>query len=197
MVRDETRPSLLLRLRDPHDDDAWAEFDQSYRDLILGYLERCGNGLPEADEIYSNVLVSMNQSLARFEYQPERGRFRDYLRRVVDNAVHTRFRQRRDTPSRLESSAKEALEGVGETDLHRAWEDEWRGFHCRRALKALRRDYDARSLDVFERLLDGQEVAAVARQMDMSEQAVHKVKQRFRERMREIIRRQVEEEDRV
>jgi hypothetical protein len=47
---------------------------------------------------------------------------------------------------------------------------------------------------VFERLLAGDAVAAVAAAFDMSAEAVHKVKQRMRDRMRERVREQVEQE---
>ena len=64
----------------------------------------CGTNSADADEIHANVLVGMNQSLARFEYRPERGRFRHYLRRAVDNAIHSHFRSRRAAPGRLDTA---------------------------------------------------------------------------------------------
>ncbi|MCA9752374.1 MAG: sigma-70 family RNA polymerase sigma factor, partial [Gemmatimonadetes bacterium] len=90
MIWHTTRPSLLLRLRDPSDRRSWAEFDARYGELIVRYCLRRGLQLADAEDVRQEVLVSLASALKTFEYSPERGRFRGYLGRAVRNAI---FRQ--------------------------------------------------------------------------------------------------------
>ena len=52
-------------------------------------------------------------------------------------------------------------------------------------------------MEVFERSIAGAGVAELATEFVMSEQAVHKVRQRIKGRMEELIAAQVRDEDRV
>ncbi len=47
MVEPETRPSLMLRLREAADQQAWAEFVSIYEPLVLRLMRQ--RGLQEAD----------------------------------------------------------------------------------------------------------------------------------------------------
>jgi DNA-directed RNA polymerase specialized sigma24 family protein len=51
------------------------------------------------------------------------------------------------------------------------------------------------SAGVFDFLLSGKTVEEAAAAFKMSEAAVHKVKQRVRDRLKELIRAQIEDED--
>lgn len=92
MVSEPTRPSLLLRLRDPSDAAAWRDFDHTYRDLILGYCHARGLQLGDAEDIRQTVMMNLSKAAqGSFEYRPERGRFRNYLARIVQNAIRRHF----------------------------------------------------------------------------------------------------------
>ena len=197
---DSTRPSLMQRLRDPSDQRAWEEFDQRYRQLILRYCLRRGLQHNDAEDVRQVVLMSLARVLPAFDYRPEVGRFRDYLARVVRNAIARRFSR----PSRLAAGLEpEELDALVERDAHAdashesdvAWEQEWMHHHYRLALVGVRESFEERSVALFERLLAGESVQAVARDCELSEQAVHKVKQRIKKRLAELIRRQIHEEE--
>ena len=71
MAWQTTHPSLLLRVSDPQDQTAWAEFDQRYGELILRYCHRCGLQHSDAEDVRQIVLVSLVSALRNFEYQPK------------------------------------------------------------------------------------------------------------------------------
>ena len=96
---------------------------------------------------------------------------------------------------RVDSDGGESREPVNEEKLDRQWEREWADHHLRLAVRRLRRTYEPRSIDVFEQLLAGQTVERVAADFNMTIQAVHKVKQRIRNRLKELIAGQIREED--
>ncbi|MCA9253978.1 MAG: sigma-70 family RNA polymerase sigma factor, partial [Phycisphaerales bacterium] len=82
MSPDTTRASLLLRIRDPDDQRAWREFDGAYGELIVRYCRARGLQLVDAEDVRQLVMLNLSRSIPRFEYQPEVGRFRDYLRTI-------------------------------------------------------------------------------------------------------------------
>lgn len=81
-----------------------------------------------------------------------------------------------------------------ERDL--ATEAQWIVRHLGAARRALRADFDASSLAVFECLLAGERVSDVAARFGKSGQAVYKIKQRVRRRLAEIVRRSIAIEQR-
>jgi len=195
MDPETTQPSLLARVRDSADQAAWRAFEAKYRELILRYARRRGLQSADCEDVRQLVMLNLSKSLRNFEYQPEKGRFRDYLGRVVRNAVHAQFARPKTALAALDSHVLATVSAPEEAAADDVWEQEWMNHHYRLALAALRETFEPRSLAVFDRLLNGETVAAVAESSGLSEPAVHKVKQRIRDRMKELIAAQIREED--
>ncbi len=83
----DTRPSLLIRVRDPGDQEAWAEFVELYRPVILGFARRKGLQEADAEDVAQQVLLSVAKAVERREHDPKRAKFRTWLKRVADNAI--------------------------------------------------------------------------------------------------------------
>jgi len=190
-----TRASLLTRVRDPSDQAAWREFEARYGDLILGYARARGLQHADAEDVRQGVLVKLSRTLRGFEYQPARGRFRDYLRRVVRTVLIDERSRPNALRNAVDGSMIEAVSTEDPDVPDVLWEREWTDHHYRRALRTIRETFEPRSVELFERLVAGEDLAALAARFGTSEQAVHKVKQRIRERMKELIAAQVREED--
>jgi len=82
-----TQPSLLLRIRDASDEESWRTFVSIYAPLIYRSCRRRGLQDADAADVGQEVLVQVARSIRDFEYQPGRGRFRDWLGAVVRNMV--------------------------------------------------------------------------------------------------------------
>ncbi|MEZ4650877.1 MAG: sigma-70 family RNA polymerase sigma factor [Candidatus Eisenbacteria bacterium] len=192
-----TRVSLLHRLADPSEAIAWREFDRLYGESILRVALRAGLQLADAEDVRQTVLIGLASALPRFRFRPDLGRFRSYLGRSVSNAIaRHRTRQRKQM-----SREAEHLDERGDTTslgshLDEIWEDEWRHRHLRVAFAEIQRTYDPKSVRVFERLLAGDPPEVIARDLSLRVDAVYKIKQRTRDRMRELVRAQIEVEDR-
>src|ERR1700693_5395388 len=78
-----TRASLLVRLRDPCDGGAWAEFVHLYAPLVYGYLRKQGLQDADAADLAQDVLVAVAGAVGRLDYDPRRGTFRNWLFTVV------------------------------------------------------------------------------------------------------------------
>jgi RNA polymerase sigma factor (sigma-70 family) len=190
-----TRPSLLLRLRDPGDTAAWREFESRYGELIVRYARGWGLQQCDAEDVRQIVLSKLFRRFLTFEYAPQRGRFRDYLGAAVRNAL----REWAACPDRSvravdpEVLARSEPRDTAETDP--GWEREWVDHHFRLALAAVAEQVEPQSMAVFNQLLAGRSVEEVADAQRMTVEAIRKVRQRVRTRLTEQIRQQVRDED--
>lgn len=82
-----TRASLLFRLRDLQDHEAWVEFVEIYEPAVYRQLRKCGLQDADARELMQELFVAVNRQIARWELSKERGSFRGWLRRVARNLV--------------------------------------------------------------------------------------------------------------
>src|ERR1700674_1586490 len=94
-----TRPSLLIRIRDPQDREAWRQFVALYAPLIHGLAR--GRGLQDADaaDLTQEVLRAVTKAAPMLVYDPSRGSFRGWLYPVTCNKIHD-FRDSRPNRER-------------------------------------------------------------------------------------------------
>lgn len=193
-----TSPSLLVRVRDAADHAAWREFDARYRDLLLNFCRRRGISHNDAEDIVQFVFAELSRALPKFTYQRDRGRFRDYLFRCVSNAISDwarRQNRRLQSVVLVGDGLSNAPAADADDQFAAIWEQEWENHHFRRAMETIRRAFDSKNAALFERSLAGATVAELAREFGMNEAAVHKARQRIRDRMSALIAEQVREED--
>ena len=195
MPYDTTQPSLLLRIRDSSNSTAWNEFEAKYRELISRYCRRRGLQPADCDDVQQIVWLHLSKGLREFEYDPKRGRFRGYLGQVVRSAIARHFSRPDPADRALDTTMLAITPDCDATSPDEQWEEEWVDHHYRLAMATVRRTFESSSVQIFERLLAGDAVATVAETFTTSLQAVHKVKQRIRRRLQELIARQIDEED--
>lgn len=200
MPADITRASLLSRVRNSADDRAWREFESLYHDLLIRFCRRRSLQEADAEDIVQTVMTSLVRALPGFIYDPQRGRFRDYLFRCTDHAIARWAASRPKVVSGALGDAEAGVRPDGTTDdtggeSRRLWEEEWVGHHYRLAMRTIRETFEPRSVEIFDRSVGGEPVAQLAASLGMSEQAIHKVRQRIKARMKELIAAQIAEED--
>ncbi len=190
-----TRPSLLSRVRDPQDQAAWREFEAKYRDLLLCYAQRRGLQPADAEDVRQQVMINLSRYLKDFKYDPALGRFRSYLGRMVRNGVAQNMARRKTGDVALDTGVEAAVPGKDEAEVDEVWEDEWMKHHYRTAMSAIRECVEPQTAAIFERFVAGDSAEQIAEAFEMSNQAVQKIKQRMRDRMKEQIAVQIREED--
>ena len=68
-----TRPSLLIRIRDARDAEAWQEFVKLYGPVIYGYARKRGLQDADAADLTQDALRTVAAAAGRLEYDPRRG----------------------------------------------------------------------------------------------------------------------------
>jgi len=84
-VAPNTRNSLIARLSDITDHDAWREFAALYDPFIYRQARRYGLQHADARESVQEILIAVSKAVCKFEVSPDRGRFRTWLYAVGRN----------------------------------------------------------------------------------------------------------------
>ena len=88
---EQTRSSLLRRVRDLDDATGWNEFDKLYRPMLVSYARQRGLHPEEADEIAQECMSAL---VPRIKTITEKDSFRGWLRGMVANKVSDYFKRR-------------------------------------------------------------------------------------------------------
>jgi RNA polymerase sigma factor (sigma-70 family) len=188
-----TRVTLLDRLRDPQDREAWSEFVDLYGPLLLHFARR---RLPQ-DEDAADVVQDVLGAVMRGSYQRSQGRFQKWLVTVLLNRIRDfhSARCRRPEVSGGTTNAERLLEepSRGEED---EWERERQQHLFRIASERVRTRTSPLHWDVFARTaLDNQTGRDLARELNLSPANVYTIRSRIMKEIRAEIERFGEEWD--
>lgn len=181
-----TRPSLLLRVRNPKDTAAWQEFTSIYTPVVRAYARRCGVPQQELDDLFQEVLWAVSQLIGKFEHDPVNRRFRPWLWSITHRRILKWRSGLRKAPIQPEDSI--ILKSATDEDaaLEKYWEEQWSKHVLARAMAKTREHFSARTFEVFQRRVVLQQSAEeVARVMGMDVETVYKYKQRVLARLQQ------------
>jgi RNA polymerase sigma factor (sigma-70 family) len=79
-----TPPSLLARLKEQPNSDAWGDFIRLYAPLIHRWIRNWGLSELDAEDLLQETLKKLVVELPRFTYDPQK-KFRNWLKKIVRN----------------------------------------------------------------------------------------------------------------
>ena len=189
-----TRASLLARLADSSDELAWQEFHRLYAGLISRVAVRHGMQAADVDDVIQNVLMKLAKAMPDFQYDRAKGRFRGFLKTIVMREIIERFRQKSRTPTVSHDEAGFAAESA-DSDPDNVWEEEWRTYHVRQAMRTIEVEFSEKDRLAFEQYATmGRPPRDVAEFLQVSIDQVYQAKTRILRRLGELVARQIEEE---
>jgi RNA polymerase sigma-70 factor (ECF subfamily) len=134
--------------------------------------------------VAQEVLGQVARSIGGFDYQPGRGRFRDWLGTVTRHKIARWAEHRGRGPAVADLSADELAAPGGDPE----WSDEFYARVLGAALERIRGDFEPRIWDAFERAWAGDRPAPeVAEALGMTLESVYQAKSRVLRRLREEV----------
>ena len=185
-----TSEGLLRELAVRPDSPRAEEFARLYEPVLRRYIaaSRVGHAPiqpADRDDLVQEVFVAVRAALPAFRYDRSRGRFRDYLRRAVRNAVLRLQRRPAPVPAGLAESIPAPVpedQGAEEIQL-RIWT-----LALARVFRSGR--FAPNTMTVFRRVaLEGESATEVGREFKMNANAVYQVRNRILRAVREELNR--------
>src|SRR5262245_25085646 len=184
-----TRPSLLVRLRDAHDHEAWADFVRLYAPVVYRFARRKGLQDADAADLTQEVLRGVAGSIGRLDFDPRQGMFRSWLftlahRRLSD---HLASRQRRERGSGDSATLQLLNEQPDKGDEER-WDQDLEREVFAHAAERIRPAFSATTWQAFwQTAVEGKSGKEVARALGLTVGAVYLAKSRVMVRLKEQI----------
>lgn len=91
----DTRLSLIVKLVDHQDEDAWNEFVQIYQPVVQRFIQARGLQYADAAEITQEVLARVARSIESWDPEHQNSTFRGWLYRITRNQTIDFLRKRR------------------------------------------------------------------------------------------------------
>jgi RNA polymerase sigma-70 factor (ECF subfamily) len=184
-----TRPSLLVRLRDAKDEEAWNDFVRLYAPAVYRFARRKGLQDADASDLTQEVLRGVAGSIGRLEYDARHGLFRGWLftlahRRLIDFLAR---RQRQEQASGDMGTQRLLNEQPGRDEEDRWNHDVERQLFAWAAAKIRASFSDATWQAFWQTAVEGKNGKDVAGSLSMSIAAVYLAKSRVMVRLKEQI----------
>lgn len=184
--RYNTRQTLIRRIQDRGDDEAWEEFLLIYRRYIYAIIRNMNISQNDADDLVQMVLMKLMDSCAKQDMAKIR-RFRSWLSTMTRNCVIDFIRKRSIEAERFEAASKEDalayLKDIRLPDIELIAEREW-GIHlANMAMEKIRPLFSGKAVKVFQLNLDGMDVPQIAAKMNLKENSVYRLRNRVKARL--------------
>jgi RNA polymerase sigma-70 factor (ECF subfamily) len=191
-----TNPELLARIKDNSNEAAWREFIQIYRPLVYGFCINHQLQVADANDVTQEVMKAISRSIANFEYDPKKGRFRSWLFTVTRSKFNNFLESRYKHP-----------QGSGDTEMLRFiedqpareeaedWDKEFKRQTLASAMEAVELEFAPKTWEAFVRTAIHHEPGKdVADELDLSVGAVYIARSRVTTRIKEWVRRFLKDE---
>lgn len=187
----KTRASLILRLRNRDDLDAWQQFTEIYQPLVFRLARRKGFQDSDAADVAQEVLLRVANAVERFDPESSKGSFRGWLFQIARNLMITFLQKDQKRPiaggpdqlmALVENKADpESLES-------RLFDDEYERQVFSWATQRIRGSFQANTWDAFWRTaIEQQSAVDVAADLQLSVGAVYIARSRVIKRLRDEV----------
>jgi RNA polymerase sigma-70 factor, ECF subfamily len=178
---DVTHPSLLLRVRNADDAAAWETFVRIYGPLIYSYCRRKNLQENDAADVAQEVLTRVSKAIRTFEYDPNKGRFRDWLGRITHNEIVRLLQSKGKNPQEIgEDNNVELVAG----DSGSAWDDHFHAALLDTALKRIENEFEPETWRAFRAVwIEAQSPTQAAAELGISVEKTYVAKSRVLKRL--------------
>jgi RNA polymerase sigma-70 factor (ECF subfamily) len=187
----DTRVSLIIRLPDAADVEAWRDFAETYEPFVYRFARRRGLQDADAREVVQEVFLGVARAVRRWEPDTKRARFRTWLYRIAKNQLLNKLSSRRREMV-LDTGAWERVEADAATpNAYSAEEEaEYRQAVFSWAAVRVEKQVKPKTWSAFWMTsVDGQDVETAAQNLGVSSGQIYVARSRVIRKLREEIAR--------
>jgi RNA polymerase sigma-70 factor (ECF subfamily) len=189
-----TRATLLARIKDVDDSEAWAEFVKLYAPVVYGFARKRGLQDADAADMVQDVLRSVARNANRMEYDPKRGTFRGWLYTVTRNKIYNFLSSQKNQVrgSGGDPAEQERLDTLParEDDSQNDWDLEYERRISAKAMELVQHEFQPSTWSAFwGTAVQGRPAQEVGVELKMTPGAVYVAKSRVLARLRDEVRR--------
>jgi RNA polymerase sigma-70 factor (ECF subfamily) len=182
---DATRPSLLLRVRDPGDAVAWGVFAEIYGPIVYSYCRRSSLQETDASDVSQEVMIRVSHAIQRFEYDPARGGFRHWLGRITRNEIARFFQSKGRQPASLALSDRDANQ-ANETPSESHWDEHFHTALLDAAIRRIEQLFEPSTWQAFQSVwIEDRTPEAASQILGIPVEKIYVAKSRVLKRLRE------------
>ena len=178
---DTTRPSLLLRIRDREDSAAWEAFDAIYRPMLFRFARSRGLEEADTDDVVQQCMASIQAHIESFDYDPDKGRFKSWLRTMVNNRIRNLLRDRREK----QADTREFENVLDPADTpEEAFERLWMQQHLWHCLRQVQAEVEQATFKAYQYyVIEQRPIDEVCRELNLTTNQIYTIKWRLTEKV--------------
>ena len=189
-----TRVTLLNRLKDGRDHQAWGEFVRLYGPVVYGFARKRGLQDADAADLMQEVMRSVARNAEKMEYDPARGTFRGWLYTVTRNKIYNFLSSQKNRARGVgDTAAHERLEALPDKSVNESdadWDREYQRRLSAKAMDRVRGEFQANTWQAFwGTAVEGRPAVEVGAELKMTAGAVYVAKSRVLARLRDEVQR--------
>jgi RNA polymerase sigma factor (sigma-70 family) len=185
-----TRSSLLVRLREAQDGEAWTQFVEIYSPFLYQYLRRRGLQDADAADVAQEVLRTVVRSVGGFEHGRRAGSFRAWLISIARSRLSDfAAQQKHQVSGSGDTTAMETLNQQPAPDDEELLEQEYQECLFQWATDKVRGEFQESTWQAFwQTYVEGRSCKEVARHLQMTVKAVYVARSRALSRLKSKVR---------
>ena len=192
-----TRETLLIRVKNQHDERSWEDFVFYYKKFIYIICRKMSLNHHDAEEIVQKVLLKLWDKLPDFEYN-KGDRFRGWLCMVTGNTVRDFFRSSKRAEDRKIKAAEYEHwnpDVVTQSSVDKMVSKEWENYISNMALENIRPKFSENVINVFLKSNQGKPVKELSEEIGVPVNTIYVYANRVKSKLHEEIRRLCQELD--
>lgn len=161
----ETSLSLLARVREPANQEAWNRLVALYTPLLRRWLLKYQVQDSDADDLTQEVLAVVVREMPEFQHNQRDGAFRGWLRQILVNRLRDHWRGKKYRPEVGGTPILDQLNQLEDesSQLSRIWNEEHDQQVIARLIETIRPRFQTKTWEAFHRqMFSGQKAEQVA-----------------------------------
>ena len=187
-----TRLTLLQRVKNSSDEEAWAEFEKYYKTFIQMVLRKMNLRQGHIDDLTQEVLLLIWKKLPELQYDKTRARFRTWMSVLIRNKVIDHYRKEKYLSRKQGMIINETgnlIPIVSEPELHEIFKREWESHVVALALESISKHFSEIAMQAFHMTMDKVPYATISSELNIKENTIAQLKKRVRSRLKNEISR--------